>query len=247
MLTLASRGAVTSDRPAVLRRRVRLIVAFTITYNLVEAVIAITAGAIASSAALIGFGLDSTVEVLSAAAVAWQFAGRDHAAREQAAMRVIAISFFALAGYVTFEALRSLLGAAEPQPSMVGIVLAAVSVVVMPTVSWLERRAGRELGSGSVVADSKQTLLCAWLSGILLVGLLLNAAFGWSWADPIAALAIAWVAVREGREALHGETCCTPTSALLADDAGSEPEGCGCAEGCADACCASPGGAAKRP
>lgn len=213
------------DRAAVLGRRVRLIVAFTIAYNVVEAAVAIVAGAVASSAALIGFGLDSTVEVLSAAAVAWQFSVPDHSARERVTMRVIALSFFALAGYVAFEATRGLLGVAEPQPSTVGIVLAAVSVVVMPTVSWLERRTGRELGSGSVVADSKQTLLCAWLSGVLLVGLLVNAAFGWSWADPIAALVIAAVAVREGREAWHGETCTVPTRALLADDGAAADDG----------------------
>lgn len=230
MLQTATRP---DGRTAILARRVRLIVAATITYNVAEAVIAITAGIAASSAALIGFGLDSTVEVLSAAAVAWQFAARDHEAREEVAMRVIAFSFFALAAYVTFEAGRSLLGVAEPQESMVGIALAAVSVVVMPALSWFERRTGRELGSASVVADSKQTLLCAWLSGILLVGLLLNATLGWTWADPLAALVIAVVAVREGREALRGETCCTPTSALLGADEASG----GCGDGCAGGCC----------
>jgi divalent metal cation (Fe/Co/Zn/Cd) transporter len=221
-------------RTRTLQRRVRVIVAATITYNLVEAIVAISAGVAASSAALIGFGLDSIVEVLSAAAVAWQFAGPRPQDREAVAMRVIAVSFFALAGYVTVEAVRSLSGAA-PQESMVGIALAAVSVVVMPVLSWLERRTGRELGSTSVVADSKQTLLCAWLSAILLGGLLLNATLGWSWADPIAALIIAAVAVKEGREALRGETCCTPTSALLTTD---DPDGaaCGCGDGCAGAC-----------
>ena len=234
-------SATRQDRVPLLRRRVRLIVAFTIVYNLVEAVIAIVAGAIASSAALIGFGLDSTVEVLSAAAVAWQFAAADHTTREHVAMRVIAVSFFALAAYVTFEAARSLFGVGHPQPSVVGMVLAAVSVVVMPTVSSLERRTGRELGSGTVVADSKQTLLCAWLSAVLLVGLVLNAAFGWSWADPIAALVIAGVAVKEGREALRGESCCTPTSALLADD--TDGAACDGGDGCTGACCASSAGA----
>lgn len=205
-------------RTVALRRRVRCIVAFTITYNVAEAAIAIAAGMAASSVALIGFGLDSTVEVLSAVAIAWQFSVPDHAAREQVAMRLIAVSFFALAAYVAFEAVRALLGDVAPAPSRIGIGLAAASVLIMPTVSWLERRAGRELGSASVVADSKQTLLCAWLSGILLVGLILNALLGWSWADPVAALVIAAVAVREGREALSGETCCAPTSALLPDD-----------------------------
>lgn len=222
-----SAGTITPGdaRAGVLRRRVRLIVAFTIAYNVVEAVIAIVAGAAASSAALVGFGLDSTVEVLSAAAVAWQFAVPDHERREHVAMRVIAVAFFALAAYVTVEAVRSLAGASPPDTSVVGIGLAAVSVVVMPTISALERRTGRELGSASVVADSKQTLLCAWLSGVLLVGLLANAALGWSWADPLAALVIAAVAVREGWEALRGDACSTPAGALVADrgDAGAEP------------------------
>ena len=224
----------TDVRTGVLRRRVRLIVGFTIAYNLVEAVVAITAGTVASSSALIGFGLDSTVEVLSAAAVAWQFAVPDHERREQTAMRVIAVSFFALAAYVSVEAVRNLLNGADADPSPVGIGLAALSVVVMPTVSWWERRTGRQLGSASVVADSKQTLLCAWLSAVLLVGLVLNATLGWSWADPIAALVIAAVAVREGREALQGEACCTPTRALLIE----EDTDCGCEDGCTDACCA---------
>lgn len=228
-----------TDRTVLLRRRVRLIVAFTITYNVAEAVIAILAGVAASSTALIGFGLDSTVEVLSAAAIAWQFGIRDHAEREQAAMRLIAVSFFALAAYVGFEAVRALLGGVEPAPSTVGIALAAASVLIMPTVSWLERRAGRELGSSSVVADSKQTLLCAWLSGILLAGLLLNATLGWTWADPVAALMIVAVAVREGREALRGETCCTPTSVLLREDP-ADPAASGCADGCGGTCCAAP-------
>lgn len=229
---LVSTARTLPPRTAVLHRRVRLIVAITITYNVAEAAIAIAAGMAASSAALIGFGLDSTVEVLSAAAIVWQFSAGHHADREEAAMRAIAVSFFALAGYVGFEAVRALLGDAEPAPSRVGIALAAASVLIMPTVSWLERRTGRELGSSSVVADSKQTLLCAWLSGVLLVGLALNATLGWSWADPIAALVIAAVAVREGREALRGETCCTPTSVLLTDEAADAGPASGCGDGC---------------
>ncbi|MFC5291049.1 cation transporter [Actinokineospora guangxiensis] len=195
-------------RRAVLTRRVRLLVAATITYNVVEAVVALTAGTIASSTALIGFGLDSVIEVASAAAVAWQFSGADPRARERAALRVIALSFFALAAFVTVESVRALLGAEEAQHSTVGIVLAAVSLVVMPFLSAAQRRAGRELGSASAVADSHQTLLCTYLSAVLLVGLLLNSAFGWHWADPVAALVIAAVAVREGRTAWRGEHCC---------------------------------------
>jgi divalent metal cation (Fe/Co/Zn/Cd) transporter len=187
---------------------VRLLVAATITYNVVEAVVAISAGRTASSTALIGFGLDSVIEVASAAAVAWQFSGSDPEKRERAALRVIALSFFALAAYVTVESVRSLVGAAEPEHSTVGIVLAALSLVIMPVLSAAQRRAGRELGSASAVADSKQTLLCTYLSAVLLLGLLLNSLLGWSWADPIAALVIAAVAVREGREAWKGHHCC---------------------------------------
>jgi divalent metal cation (Fe/Co/Zn/Cd) transporter len=206
--TATTRTIVEPDRRAVLEQRVRWLVAATITYNVVEAVVAIAAGTVASSAALIGFGLDSVIEVASAVAVAWQFSGPDPEARERTALKVIAVSFFALAAYVTVESLRTLFGAAEAQPSAVGIVLAALSLLVMPFLSYAQRRAGRELGSASAVADSKQTLLCTYLSGVLLVGLVLNATLGWSWADPIVALVIAAVAVKEGREAWRGHHCC---------------------------------------
>lgn len=235
------------DRTTVLRRRVRWIVAATITYNAVEAVIALAAGAAASSAALIGFGLDSIVEVLSAAAVAWQFAGgRNHEDRERVALKVIAGSFFALAIFVSIDAIRTLTGAAEPEHSTVGIALAAVSLAVMPGLAWLERRTGHELGSASVVADSKQLLLCSYLSLVLLAGLLLNSLFGLSWADPVAALVIAAVAVREGREALRGDSCCTPVAVLLAAPDTDTDSGCGCTDGAgggADARCTPAAGA----
>ncbi|MEX5269683.1 cation transporter [Kocuria sabuli] len=217
---------VTVGRRAVLHRRVRWIVAGTIAYNVLEAIVAITAGAVASSSALIGFGLDSVVEVLSAAAVAWQFAAPDPHLRERAAMRVIAFSFFGLAAFVTVDALRALLGVAEPEHSPVGIGLAAVSLVIMPLLSWFERRTGRELGSASAVADSKQTLLCTYLSAVLLVGLLLNSTLGWTWADPVAALVIAVVAVREGAEAWRGDACCTPAAVVVGAD-GDGDHGCG--------------------
>lgn len=199
--------AVTAHRRDVLSRRIRWFVAATISYNVIEAIVAITEGARVSSSALIGFGLDSVIEVSSAAAVAWQFAGRDPEAREKVALRAIAFSFFGLAAFVTVDAVRALSGVGEARHSTVGIVLAAVSLVVMPVLSWAQRRAGRELGSTSAVADSKQTLLCTYLSAVLLAGLVLNSAAGWSWADPAAALLIAAVAVREGREAWRGETC----------------------------------------
>jgi len=195
-------------RRTTLERRVRWIVAATIGYNVVEAAIAITAGRIASSSALVAFGLDSVVEVLSAAAVAWQFAAPDPQTRERTAMRVIAVSFFGLAAFVSVDAVRTLLGVSEARPSAVGIALAAVSVVVMPVLSWLERRTGRELRSASAVADSRQTLLCTYLSAVLLVGLLLNSTGGWAWADPVAALVIAAVAAYEGVQAWRGSACC---------------------------------------
>jgi len=214
-----------APRRAVLRRRIRLIVAITIGYNIVEAVIALAAGGAASSAALIGFGLDSVVEVLSATAVAWQFAAPDPERREKTALRVIAVSFFALAGYVLVDASLSLIGLREAEHSPVGIVLAAVSLAIMPVLSWFERRTGRELGSASAIADSKQTLLCSYLSAALLVGLGLNLLLGWSWADSVAALVIAGFAVREGLEAWRGESCAVPVSALTGE---RQVETCDC-------------------
>jgi len=199
-----------ADRRATLSRRVRLLVGATITYNIIEAIVAISAGTIASSTALIGFGLDSVIEVASAAAVAWQFSGSDPEVRERTALKVIAVSFFALAAYVTVESVRTLFDANPAEHSTVGIALAAVSLLVMPFLSYAQRRAGRELGSASAVADSRQTLLCTYLSGVLLVGLLLNSVFGWYWADPLVALVIAVVAIKEGREAWRGEHCCQP-------------------------------------
>ena len=201
----------TATRRDVLTRRIRLLVAATITYNVVEAIVALAEGTRVSSSALIGFGLDSTVEVASAAAVAWQFSARDPRTREKAALRFIAFSFFALAVYVSVHAVLSLAGVDSPQPTTIGIVVAAASLVVMPALSLAQRRAGRELGSHSAVADSKQTLLCAYLSAVLLAGLVLHSLFGWTWADPVAALGIAALAVREGVEAWRGDPCCADT------------------------------------
>ncbi|VEG40030.1 cation efflux protein [Mycolicibacterium flavescens] len=195
-------------RRTVLARRIRWLVAATITYNVIEAIIALAEGARVSSSALVGFGLDSVVEVSSAAAVAWQFSAPDPETREKTALRFIAFSFFALAAYVAADAVLTLTGRGEAAPSVIGIVLAALSLVIMPVLSLAQRRAGREFGSTSAVADSKQTLLCAYLSAIVLAGLVLNGLFGWSWADPVAALGVAVIAVREGVEAWRGDPCC---------------------------------------
>ncbi|MFI9542593.1 cation transporter [Streptomyces sp. NPDC052016] len=225
-----------------LTRRIRWLVAATITYNVVEAVVAITAGAVASSTALIGFGLDSVIEVSSAAAVAWQFSARDHharEARERTALRIIAVSFFALAAYVSVDAVRALAGTGQADRSIAGIVLAALSLAIMPFLSAAQRKAGRELGSASAIADSRQTLLCTYLSAVLLVGLVANAAFGWSWADPIAALVIAAVAVKEGRDAWQGKGCCAPTAPPAVGHRAGAPsaraDACACSPGCS--CC----------
>jgi divalent metal cation (Fe/Co/Zn/Cd) transporter len=242
LIDLAPAGPSPARRQ-VLARRVRLLVAATITYNLIEAVVAMTAGTMASSTALIGFGLDSIIEVSSAAAVAWQFAGPDPQAREKVALRVIAVSFFALAAYVTVESVRALVGGAEAEHSSIGLVLAALSLAIMPVLSYAQRRAGRELGSRTAVADSKQTLLCTYLSAVLLVGLGVNSLFGWGWADPVAALVIAAVAVKEGREAWRGDTCCAVPLTTPLVDAGTaaggrgagEADACGCRPGCS--CC----------
>ncbi|MEV7866101.1 cation transporter [Streptomyces sp. NPDC088124] len=218
-----------------LTRRIRLFVAATIVYNVIEAIVAIIAGTAASSTALIGFGLDSIIEVSSAAAVAWQFSARDHAireAREQRTLRIIAVSFFALATYVTVDSVRALTGTGEADHSVPGIVLAALSLAIMPFLSAAQRKAGRELGSASAVADSKQTLLCTYLSAVLLAGLLANLLLGWSWADPIAALVIAAIAAKEGRDAWQGKGCCAPTPPTPTAAAATT---CGCATGCS--CC----------
>ncbi|MET9662296.1 cation transporter [Streptomyces sp. NPDC006510] len=225
-------------RRDVLARRIRLLVAATITYNVIEAIVAITAGTIASSTALVGFGLDSVIEVSSAAAVAWQFSARDHAvreAREKTTLRITAVSFFALALYVGVDAARALAGTGEAERSAPGIVIAALSLAIMPFLSAAQRKAGRELGSASAVADSKQTLLCTYLSAVLLVGLVLNAILGWSWADPIAALVIAAVAVKEGRDAWKGKGCCAVPAVPSAPSVVSQADACGCRPGC-DCC-----------
>ncbi|MFK0242535.1 cation transporter [Microbacterium sp. NPDC090281] len=207
-----------AQRREILHRRIRLIVGITIGYNLIEAVIAIAAGSVASSAALIGFGLDSTIEVLSAAAVAWQFTRRDPERWEKPTLRVIAIAFFALAIYVTATSVTALVTAERPEHSSIGIILTAVSVAVMPFLSLAERRAGKELGSATAVADSKQTLICTYLSAAVLIGLVANSLLGWWWADAVAGLVIAAFAVREGIEAWKGDACATSVGMLLEDD-----------------------------
>lgn len=196
---------LTTARRAMLHRRVRFIVGFTITYNVIEAIVAVWAGVLASSAALIGFGLDSVVEVLSAAAITWQFTRKDPERWETVTVKTIGIAFFALAAYVSIDAVLALVGQEGPDRSPLGLGITALSLVVMPLLAWIEVRTGRELGSKSVMADAKQLILCIYLSGAVFIGLVLDSLFGWWWADSVAALVVAVLAVREGLEAWRGD------------------------------------------
>jgi divalent metal cation (Fe/Co/Zn/Cd) transporter len=236
--THAARYVADTERRRQLGRRARLLAAASVSYNLLEAVVAISAGLVAGSIALIGFGLDSMVEVSSGLIILWQYRHPLPESRERRALRLMALSFFALAAYVTVESVRALLDGHEAAPSPVGIGLAAASLVIMPFLSWAQRRTGRSLGSHTVVADSTQTLLCAYLSAVLLLGLVLNASLGWSWADPLAGLVIGAVALREALQAWRGEGCaCGPGPAVIPGpgaDLRAEPsctDGCGPTEG----------------
>ncbi len=226
-----SQGTLSAERRRQLGRRAQLLAGASVAYNVVEAAVAVTAGLVAGSVALVGFGLDSVVEVSSGLVVLWQFRHPLPETRERRALRLMAVSFFALAAYVTVESVRSLATGHAAEHSPVGIALAALSLVVMPFLSWAQRRTGRSLRSATVVADSTQTLLCTYLSAVLLVGLVVNATLGWSWADPLAGLVIAAVAVKEGRDAWRGDGCCAPT-AIGVDPACTD----GCSPGCD--CCA---------
>ena len=199
-----------TSRTATLRRRAVLLAWFTVGWNAIEAVVALLAGASADSSALIGFGLDSTIEVSSALVVLWHLGAHRPECRERAALRLIAVSFFALAAWVAANAALDLIRHHEPDMSAVGIALAVASLIVMPALAIAKQRTGRAMGTATVVADSAQTWLCTSLSAVLLVGLGANAWLDWWWADPVAGLTIAAVAAREGISAWHGDHCCDP-------------------------------------
>lgn len=193
-------------------KRGRYLEYFTIGYNSLEGLIAVGAGMIAGSIALVGFGFDSLIEVTSGAVLLWRlYADVDEARRERVeaiSLRLVGICFIVLALYVAQDSVWSLLKREAPDESLVGIILAAVSLVVMPLLVRAKRNVARSIKSGALMADSKQTELCTYLSAILLVGLLLNALLGWWWADPVAALIMVPIIAKEGIEALRGETCC---------------------------------------
>jgi divalent metal cation (Fe/Co/Zn/Cd) transporter len=185
---------------------------FTVGYNILEGIAALVLGGVANSVALIGFGLDSFVETFSGFVVLRRFraeaAGHCAEEAEAKALKYVAWSFFILAAYIAIDSGHKLLTAERPDPSVPGIVLAALSLVIMPLLAYRKRRAGQRLVSTALVSDSKQTVVCAFLSVFLLAGLMFNAAFGWWWADPIGALAMLPWLIREGREALLGRACC---------------------------------------
>lgn len=181
---------------------------FTLGWNVTEAAVAITAGVIAGSIAMIGFGADSVIESLSSIVLLWHLRSPEaDERRERLALRLVGVCFLILAAYVAFDAVHSLIRRESPDASIVGIGLAIVSLIVMPLLARAKRRVAARLGSAALKADSRQTDLCAWLSAILLVGLALNAAFGWWWADPVAALVMVPIIIREGTQALRGEVC----------------------------------------
>jgi divalent metal cation (Fe/Co/Zn/Cd) transporter len=193
-----------SSAQADLRRAYRLEY-LTIGWNSAEAAIALVAGFLAGSVALVGFGLDSIIEVFAASIVLWHIRGEVSEDRERRALRLIAVSFYALAAYVTIESSRDLIVTARPSESIPGIVLTVLSLLVMGFLARAKHRVGHQINSLPLIADSKETLLCTYLSAVVLVGLALNAALGWWWADPLAGFGIAFLAIREGREAWTGE------------------------------------------
>jgi len=189
-------------------RRGRVLEYLTLAWNLVEAVVAVGSGILAGSTALVGFGVDSVIESFSGAVLLWRLREGDGGeGREEIAIRMVGISFLLLAAWVAWDALSSLLNREAPEESLIGIGLAALSLIVMPVLARAKRKVAVDLGSRALEADSRQTDLCAYLSAILLAGLGLNALFGWWWADPVAGLVMVPIIVREGYNSLKGEVC----------------------------------------
>ena len=206
-------------------RRAVIYEGVTIGYNVVEGIVAVTAGLVAGSVALTGFGVDSGIEVAAASVVLVRLlselrGGLVDEGKERRALRFIAVTFFALAVYVVFEGVRDLVTGETPDTSPVGIVLTGLSILVMPALAWAKRRAGEQMGSRLVIADATETKLCAWLSVSTFAGLVAYALVGATWIDSVAGFVIAWFAVREGREAWEGELVCAED----ASDDGPRPD-----------------------
>jgi divalent metal cation (Fe/Co/Zn/Cd) transporter len=213
-----------------LASRAKLLSWLSLAWMTVEGAVAIGAGLVASSIALIGFGLDSAIEGFASLVIVWRFSGSRmfSGAAETRAQKLVALQFFLLAPYVGYESGRALIGGERPDESWVGVALAASSVVLMPLLGIAKQRIAEQIGSAATKGEGRQNMLCAYLAGALLVGLLGNALAGAWWLDPAVGLLIAAVAVREGREAWRGEGCCV----------GSPLDGAGFVDGdCADDCC----------
>jgi divalent metal cation (Fe/Co/Zn/Cd) transporter len=193
---------------------------FTIAWNLLEGLVAVIAGAIAGSISLVDFGVDSFIEVTSGATLLWRMAvdSEEHSRErnERLSLRIVGACFLALAAYISYESVSDLMGRRAPEQSIPGIILACVSLVVMPILSHAKKDVGKKLGSAAMNADAKQTDFCVYLSGLLLAGLLLNAALGWWWADPVAALIMVPIIAKEGVEGLKGNVCddCSPVERI---------------------------------
>jgi divalent metal cation (Fe/Co/Zn/Cd) transporter len=191
-------------------RRAKLLSWASLAYMAVEGLVAIAAGVVAGSIALVGFGIDSAIEGFASVVIVWRFTGSrtlSHAAEDRA-QKLVAIQFFLLAPYVAVESIRTLVDGSHPDQSIVGIILAASSLVVMPWLGRAKQRIGSRIGSSATASEGKQNLLCAYLAAALLVGLVGNALFGAWWLDPLVGLLIAAVAIQEGREAWRGDACC---------------------------------------
>lgn len=214
----AGTGPDASERSA-LMRRARVLAWVGLGWHAVEATIAIAAGVAAGSIALIGFGADSIIEAMAGIVVLWLVARSFSTRAERRAQQMIAISFYILAAYVATESVLTLVAGDHPRVSWVGIALATVTLATMPPLAIAKRRVGERLGSSAAASEARQNMICAALSGALLIGLGANAAFGWWWADPVAAMVVAVAAVREGRGSWRGDSCCTPSSLADSGDA----------------------------
>lgn len=215
------------DERKKLVRRAKLLAWLGVGWHVIEAAVAVVAGIIAGSIALIGFGADSLIEAVAGTILLWRFAASRVSSQdaERRAQKLIGLSFYLIAAYVSFEAIRSLLVGDQPEASWIGIGLSIVTLLTMPPLAIAKARIGEKLGSSATKSEGQQNMLCAYLSAALLIGLGANALFGLWWADPVTALVIAGVAVKEGREAWQGESCCTA------------PMPAGSSDTCEDDCC----------
>ena len=225
----AAGPTLTRERYGQLAARVKLLSWLSLGWMTIEGAVAIAAGVAASSIALIGFGLDSVIEGFASVIIVWRFTGARvfSQAAEARAQKLVAVQFFVLAPYVGFESIRSLVTGEHPEVSWVGVGLAIGSLIIMPLLGVAKQRLADQIGSAATAGEGRQNILCAYLAGALLIGLLGNAVVGAWWLDPAVGLLIAVVAVREGVEAWRGEGCCVP----------SPLDGIGFADDCDDDCC----------